>query len=1063
MLPPDTIFLFGPFRLVPAERALYGSDGAVRLHGRAFDLLLALVERAGEVIGKDELIARVWPQTFVEEGNLRVHVAALRKVLQGDGGHAYVDNVVGRGYTFVAPVRRLASGAAAGAAAAGEPGMPAPLPAQPRLFGRDDTLRRLDALLAQGRLVTVAGPGGMGKTAVALAVAAGRAARGECVHVLDMAPLADAAQLGSALAVALGVPALAQDPVPGLLAHLRNMRALLVFDNCEHVIDAAAALAERLLRDTAGIRILATSREPLRAEAEYVHRLPPLALPELPAASPAMQPTIQPVMQPAGPLAIPAVQPAQLPALHPAPHPAPLPAAEARAGDPGPGHVRVDAAQFAALAASPAVQLFAERAASGMDGFTLTPDNAACVAEICRRLDGIPLAIELAAGRADFFGIQGLSARLEDCFAVLTRGRRTALPRHQTLRATLDWSYDMLPPPEQAVLRRLAIFRAPFSLDCAVDVARCGQAGRDDVLDSIANLAAKSLLSVDNGGNDTLYRLLCTTRAYALDKLRASGELDGVARRQAQCCCALMDQAQAEFDSLPLARWLGRYGGSIGHVRAALDWALGAGDGAGLPGAERGGDGGAMHGSGGSDSSDSNGPCDSVPSNCGDDGTAGSICDNRADGCSDGPGAGVSAGDRLALGLRLCAASATLWYQLSLMDEYRRRLEQAMARVRDGALRRNGIDAGTEMRLQLAMGHALVHVGGQADSRRRADAFARALALADRLDDGAARMAALWGCYTDAIFGGDYHAALDYAQRYGAAAAHGGELARVGHVRMLARSMHYLGHQQRARAHVEYVAHHPLSHHRHALHRGFQFDQHVSTLAIQGRVLWLQGYPEQAAQVARQCVDDAMRVGHGISLCFALLLACTVATWSGDRDEARRYTGMMLDHSQRCALPHWHFWGEGFTVAQHLLDGTLDAHDAAVQALHRSPYCGDMQVDVMATLHTGLLSARAIARADAGQAGWCCAEVLRSWGESLWREGSPEQAGQLFLRALATAREQGAGAWELRAATSLVRLRHSQGRAGEALAALRAIHGRYTEGSRTRDLLTARALLDQLA
>lgn len=1002
----DTVFLFGSFRLVPAERALYGAGGAVRLHGRAFDLLLALVERAGEVVAKDELLARVWPQTFVEEGNLRVHVAALRKVLQDGSGHSYVDNVVGRGYSFVAPVRRQAVAPAAPAVPAAVPaGVPAGVPAavpllqQPRLFGRRDTLQRIDELLSQGRLVTVAGPGGMGKTSVALAAAARCAALGEAVHILDMAPLADAAQLGSALSMALGVPALAQDPVPGLLAHLRGVQALLVFDNCEHVIDAAAALAERLLHDTNGIRILATSREPLRAEGECVHRLPPLALPGL-------------------------LDDPDMP------------------GMPGmPERGNAGATRFAALAASPAVQLFVERAAHGMDGFRLTQDNAGCVADICRRLDGIPLAIELAAGRAEFFGVQGLAARLEDCFAVLTRGRRTALPRHQTLRATLDWSYDMLPPLEQAILRRLAVFRAPFGLDCAIDVVRCEQVDCAFVLDSIANLAAKSLLSVDSGGSETQYRLLGTTRAYALDKLRASGELEWVSRRQAQRCCALMEQAQAVFDEVPLAQWLARYGGSIGHVRAALDWTLGAADGA--P------------------------PLHSTPVH--DEGNLPPPGDAAAHGGAvachampdlDPTGSGADA--RFVLGLRLCAASATLWYQLSLMDEYRRRLEQAMQRVRGGGLR---IDAGTEMRLQLAMGHALVHVGGQADSRRRAEAFARALALAERLDDGAARMAALWGCYTDAIFGGDYQAALDYAERYGAAAVHGGELAQVGHVRMLARSMHYLGHQQRARAHVDYVARHPLSHRRHALHRGFQFDQHISTLAIQGRVLWLQGYPEQAAQVTRQCVDDAMRVGHGISLCFALLLGCTVATWSGDADEAGRYTELMLQHSQRCALPHWHFWGEGFALAQRLLHGGGDAahpgSDTAVLALQQSPYCGDMQVDVMATLHPALLSARAIARADAGQAGWSCAEVLRSWGESL-RRGSPEQAGQLFQRALGIAREQGAAAWELRAAISLARLRHAQGRAGEAAGPLLAAYERFGEGFQTRDLRQARALLNSV-
>jgi predicted ATPase/DNA-binding winged helix-turn-helix (wHTH) protein len=934
----DTAILFGAYRLVPSERALFNSEQPVRLTGRAFDLLLALVERPGEVLSKDELIARVWPQTCVEEGNLRVHIGALRKVLHDDSGNLYVENVVGRGYSFVAPVRRVTHHGwpvmPGAARPAGHAQVQSLLP-HARLIGRDETLDQLAAQLQRRRLVTVVGPGGIGKTSVALALAervAPHFAQG--VYFLDLGPLTDGSQIGSVLAVALGLPALSSGAIPGLIAHLHDMHAVLLFDNCEHVIDSAAELAERVLRDTSRVHILATSREPLRAESEWVHRLPALALPPACGAAGAAPDLVQ-------------------------------------------------------LAASPAVQLFVERATAGTDSFHLNEDNAASVADICRRLDGIPLAIELAAGRAEFFGVQGLAARLEDCFNVLTGGRRTALPRHQTLRATLDWSHDMLLPMEQAALRRFAIFRAPFTLECAVDVARCPRIDGNDLLECIANLAAKSLISADTSGDTVLYRLLETTRAYALEKLRACGEQDMVAQRYAQRCLDFLQPSLTALGRLSTQHWLATYGRSIDHVRAVLDWAFG------------------------------------------------------------------ESGD-LQLGLKLCVVSAPLWYQLSLMDEYRGRLERALER---GA---SVLEPGEEMPLVLALGHALLHAGARAGDARRAQAFSRALALAQQLGDDASCMAALWGCYSDAIFNGDYQRAFDYAERYGDAAdSSGGEMHKVAHARMLARCMHYLGDQSRARSHIEFVVRHPLDRVRYALGKGFQFDQHISSMAIQGRVLWLQGYPEQALDVARRCVDEGLQIGHGISLCFALLLACSVSTWCGDEEAGQRYAAMMLDHAQRCALPQWYFWGCGFRTAQQLLHAA-PPDEAELFALQQSPYCGDLQIDVLATLHPRLLTARAIARAEAGSAGWSSAEVLRSWGEALWQAGSEEQAGQLFERALAIAGGQGAGAWELRAASSLARLRLAQGRGSEGRDALHAIHRRYAEGHATRDLRLARSLLDQI-
>jgi predicted ATPase/DNA-binding winged helix-turn-helix (wHTH) protein len=964
MTSTDTAILFGAYRLVPSERALFNGGQPVRLSGRAFDLLVALVERPGEVLSKDELIARVWPSTCVEEGNLRVHIGALRKVLHDAGGSLYVENVVGRGYSFVAPVRRIthrdaSSPSASASASAPEnvsaagaipatPPMP-PMPAMPptRIVGRGDTLQLLAAQVPRRRLVSVVGPGGMGKTTVAVAASAQLAqAFTHGVFLVDLAPLTDGAQVASALALALGMPAMSSDPVAALAAHLHDMHALLVFDNCEHVIDSVAALAERLLRQTPRMHVLATSREPLRAEAEWVHRLPPLALPPLPAAG-------CPVMHFAAPA-------------------------------------------LAELAATPAVQLFVERATAGMDSFRLGEDNAAAVADICRRLDGIPLAIELAAGRAEFFGVHGLAERLEDCFTVLTRGRRTALPRHQTLRATLDWSYDMLSPVEQAVLRRFAIFRAPFTLVCAAELVQCDDIRAADVLDCIANLAAKSLISADTSGDVMLYRLLGTTRAYALEKLRASGELEWVARRYVRRCCDFLRPAQADLQRLSPSDWLAAYGRGIDHVRAALDWSFGA---------------------------------------------------------------------DLALGLELCAVSAPLWYQLSLMGEYRGHLQQALRLARAAECAgREVLSPQLEMPLALGLGHALLHAGDQADSAERCSAFARALDLAQQAGDHAGCMGALWGCYTDAIFNGDYQLALGYAQRFGVAAAGaGGDIHKLAHARMLARAMHYLGQQDTARRHIEFVIRHPLDGLRLAHGRGFQFDQHISSMAIHARVLWLQGYPEQAMQAARSCVGEGLQAGHGISLCFAILVACTVFTWCGDEAEGQRYAAMMLEHAHRSALPQWHFWGRAHAMAQRLLHGHHPPQESELFALQQDPHCGHLQVDVLATLHPRLLSERAIARAESGSAAWCRPEVMRGWGETLCESGSEAQAEHLFERSMAIAAEQGAGGWALRAATSLARLRWSQGRRPEARVPLEAVYSRYSEGHATRDLRLARGLLDELS
>ena len=471
------VISFGPFSLLPDQRQLLEVDKLLNIGSRAFDILLALVERPGELISKEELMARVWPNVYVEPANLTVHVAALRRVL-GDGreGHRYLVNIPGRGYRFVAPV------SLEDRKAPRPPQQPVQrhlhnLPNQiTRLVGRADTSRALATFLSSDRLLTIVGPGGIGKTSIALAVAdevAGSYEHG--VWLVDLARISDPDMLPGVLGSVLGLDTPPGTTLPVLAQSLRGKQMLLVLDNCEHAAEAAASLAVHMLQASSAARILATSREPLRAEGERRYRLPSL---EVPPAS------------------------AQLTA--------------------------VEAMRFSA------VELFVERTAARLDGFELTDHDAPVVVDLCRKLDGNPLAIELAVGRIDTFGVHGLSARLNGGLRLLSGGYRTALPRHQTLRAMLDWSFDWLPESERSVLSRLAIFTGEFVLEAAIAVASSDDIAAVEVADAVVSLVAKSLVNADISGKEPQYRLLEITRDYALEKLQEGYEFGLVARRYAE-------------------------------------------------------------------------------------------------------------------------------------------------------------------------------------------------------------------------------------------------------------------------------------------------------------------------------------------------------------------------------------------------------------------------------------------------------------------------------------------------------------------------------------------------
>jgi len=591
----------------------------------------------------------------------------------------------------------------------------------------------------------------------------------------------------------------------------------------------------------------------------------------------------------------------------------------------------------------------------------------------------------------------------------LTHGRRTVAPRHQTLSATLEWSYELLPDLEKLALRRLSIFTGGFVEAGAIAVVTGETVAPRDVVGIVANLFAKSLVAVDISQASPRYRLLESTRLYAAEKLFESGELGEIARRHARYYQDLLERAEAEWASQSTEVWLETYGRELDGLRAALDWAF---------------------------------------SPDGDE----------------------------AIGVGLVVAASPLWMHLSLTDECRRRSAEALARL----LTESSRSGRAGMKLYSALGLSLLFTKGAAPETHAA--LTRALAIAEDLADKDAQLRALWGLWADRQNNGIFNEGYVLARRFKDLAASSADSIdlQIGD-RMIGSSLHFLGDQSGARLHIErmlanYTAPTQRSH-----TVRFQFDQKATANITLSRVLWLQGYSDQAMQTVNQNIAYALSINHTLSLCNSLAqAACPVALAVGDLTAAERFVELLIHYTAGNRLDVWHAYGRACRGVLMLNQGDLRSGlpilRAAIEEL-RDAHFLQFQTAFLGRLAEGFAEAGEIdaafsaideALAQVGRTGerWSLPELLRVKGTTILRAQMPHadtEAETQLVKSMNLARDQRAPAWELRTAISLAQMQINIGRKNEARELLRPVFDIFTEGFGTIDLRIANQLLDELS
>jgi predicted ATPase/DNA-binding winged helix-turn-helix (wHTH) protein len=924
--PVELDLRFGPFQLLPVRRELRTAEGVIPLGRRATDVLLLLVERAGEVVPKSDIVDRAWPGQVVDESNLRLHVSALRRILgRAADGRPYIVTIPGRGYSFAATVMGTAR-------PPGDhiPRRPAPnLGIHPveHLLGRGDIVKPITEVLRSDRLVTLIGAGGVGKSAVAAVV--GQAVL-RCVNVptfrVKLSAIDDPALVSASIATALGVSIREEDPTTSLVEYLADKSLLLLFDDCDHVAATVAGLASQLLAKTAKIRILATSREPLDIPGERIWPVGPLVVPD-------------------------------------------------------PGETDLDR-----LLAFPSVQLFLHRTAPGRRNAVVPKADVVAVGEICRRLDGVPLALELAAGQVGLFGIAGLATSLDDALLMAAKGPRTATHRQQSVRGAMEWSYRLLSETERRLLCRLSVFKGPFTAEYVVAVVGDDTLDRQQIQDALLALERKSLLMREASGETERFGMLRITRAYASEILEASGEHLALAQRHAHHYCALFEQAGDLWETLSRAEWVAEYRHAIDDVRAALDWCFGAGS---------------------------------------DPVTGGS----------------------------LIAATLPFGYQLSLIDEFRRRAELALANLPT-------LPATTIARLRLCLALRSISLNMAGDPTQDDGWLAEGAALADALGDPRYLVEPQLLRAICLIEQGDYGEAVRATDDLAFVAARADDpLARLLAERAAAQSAHFAGDHDRSRELAMRVLTDtalsiPL------VYSQASVDKRVSMGIILARSAWIEGFPDRAARLIDQAIEVALSDGP-FAICQGLALAgCPIALWRGDDVLAAERIALLLQSTERYTLDRWNRLAKGYR-------GVLDRRVArregrSVEVAVEWLPAGRLSKELLVSVDEELVQAEDLVRPAIWPSGWCMPEMMRASAVRRFATGGPNamvESEALLRRSIGAAAWQGALSWELRSTITLSAMLQRHDRASEARNLLVGVLGRFTEGLDTVDLLRAKALL----
>jgi predicted ATPase/DNA-binding winged helix-turn-helix (wHTH) protein/tetratricopeptide (TPR) repeat protein len=950
---------FGPFELSASGRVLRRDGVVLPLGGRAIDILIYLAERPGEVIAKQDLIDQVWSGVTVEEGSLRVHVAAIRKAL-GDGqfGDRYIANIKGRGYSFVGTVVPHADGTEIRNA---KPRHQGKLPLRPvMMIGREGVVSEVRDKLRSERFVTLLGPGGIGKTTIALAV--GRAAVEEFggkVCFVDLESLTDPGHVAGAVAASLGLALKSKDPGLELVDLIRSRKSLIIFDSCEHLIEAVALLAELFYQETEQVHLLATSRELLRVEGEHCCRVLPLDFP--PDGS---EQTANAVLR------------------------------------------------------YPSVQLFVRRVAARAGGVVLSDEEAPFVAEMCRKLDGIPLAIELAAGQVAAFGIKNTVTRLVPRLELLSLSHRTSIPRHRTLKATLDWSYDLLSDGEKIVLRRVAPFVGYFTLEGARYAAGDLGAGAGETFDAIAGLVEKSLIVTRVDETQAQYRLLDTTRAYALEKLEEHAEVEIICRRHAEYVAGYLESQRAT-QLAPLNT--GRDAAYLANTPSTPEWSFGP------------------HGN------------DEIVTESAAASTHSSQLGNvrAALEWSFGP----NGDDEIAT--RLAAAATQLFLELFLLTESRVWADRAIARLGD-----RHKNSRRELEISTSLSLTLMHSEGSSELVR--SAFSRALDVAAIQGDSACELQLLSGLSRYYRWNTNISAALDVAVRCKEVALKSMNHGDMALAEAMLGAAHYLaGNHLVAQQHFEAGLNHSASGWR--FHPG-QHLLHQSSLLLVGmaRCLLFRGLLDQSLDFAKRAIEEAERSNHPATLCRSLSLVLPIYLALEDSRRSEPYIAQLAELAATYSLKPYRALATGlrgqWLVLQNDLREGVPLLKKALQELDAQRQ-DSLNMDLVCDLGAGLvalgeyqealtLTVNAIEVQQRGGKLFSMPALLRTKGLILASRsaGDRAEAEESLLSAIDWAKRQSATFFELKAATDLAELLQKQGRMSEAHTHLSAAFDRMPAG-----------------